>query len=311
MTSSCEIKRVYRSHCYPLPRHFMTCSLMSVNLISATGHNHVYMCMVRVTSPEGHGVSNHRRLGYSSNNIVRLTSKEISKLRISGLSDGNLPTAVGFLPPRACNMEYVPNVMTSSFYLTFRRFIFDNLPSTSGNIKSICILIIEALTRLPWKVMYTLVILLLSNCVLVVPYSVSDFGQLLRAELFWNCKKEGACIFFHISIFRWHNYEKHVLWDDKDPFMLHNQFRGSFWPGMMTSWKHFPRSWPFVRGIHRLPVNSHHKGQKRGGLIFLYAHWINGWVNNREAGDLRSHRTHYDVIMALCVARVQVAMLLA
>ena len=23
--------------------------------------------------------------------------------------------------------------------------------------------------------------------------------------------------------------------------------------------------------------------------------WINGWVNNREAGDLRPHRTHYDV----------------
>ena len=28
----------------------------------------------------------------------------------------------------------------------------------------------------------------------------------------------------------------------------------------------------------------------------LYA-WINDWVNNREAGDLRRHRTHYDVIV--------------
>ena len=26
----------------------------------------------------------------------------------------------------------------------------------------------------------------------------------------------------------------------------------------------------------------------------IYA-WINGWVNNREAGDLRRHRAHYDV----------------
>ena len=25
--------------------------------------------------------------------------------------------------------------------------------------------------------------------------------------------------------------------------------------------------------------------------------WINGWVNNREAGDLRRHRAHYDVIV--------------
>ena len=27
--------------------------------------------------------------------------------------------------------------------------------------------------------------------------------------------------------------------------------------------------------------------------------WINGWVNNRKAGDLRSHRTHYDVIVMI------------
>ena len=27
----------------------------------------------------------------------------------------------------------------------------------------------------------------------------------------------------------------------------------------------------------------------------LICAWMNGWVNNREAGDLRSHRTHYDV----------------
>ena len=25
--------------------------------------------------------------------------------------------------------------------------------------------------------------------------------------------------------------------------------------------KHFPRNWPFVRGMHRSPVNSPHKGQ--------------------------------------------------
>ena len=27
------------------------------------------------------------------------------------------------------------------------------------------------------------------------------------------------------------------------------------------------------------------------------APWINGWVNNREAGDLRRHRAHYDVFV--------------
>ena len=29
--------------------------------------------------------------------------------------------------------------------------------------------------------------------------------------------------------------------------------------------------------------------------------WINGWVNNREAGDLRRHRGHYDVIVMYCI----------
>ena len=64
----------------------------------------------------------------------------------------------------------------------------------------------------------------------------------------------------------------------------------------VIKWKHFPRYWPFVRGIHRSPVNSPHKGQWRGALMFsLICAWINGWVNNREAGALRRHRTHYDV----------------
>ena len=63
-------------------------------------------------------------------------------------------------------------------------------------------------------------------------------------------------------------------------------------------WKHFPRYWPFARGIHRSPVNYPHKGEWRGALMFsLIFTWINGSVNNREAGDLRHHRAYYDVIV--------------
>ena len=41
-------------------------------------------------------------------------------------------------------------------------------------------------------------------------------------------------------------------------------------------------------GNHRSPVNSPHKGQWRGTLIFsLICAWINGCINNHEAGDLR------------------------
>ena len=66
----------------------------------------------------------------------------------------------------------------------------------------------------------------------------------------------------------------------------------------VIKWKHFPRYWPSVRGIHRSPVNSPYKGQWRGALmVTLICARTNGWVNNREAGDLRRHRAHSDVIV--------------
>ena len=49
-----------------------------------------------------------------------------------------------------------------------------------------------------------------------------------------------------------------------------------------------------------------HKVQWRGALILslIYA-WINDWVNNREAGDLRRHRAYHDVTVmrAACISR--------
>ena len=64
----------------------------------------------------------------------------------------------------------------------------------------------------------------------------------------------------------------------------------------VIKWKHLPRYWPFVREVHRSPANSPHKGQWRGALMFsLICVWLNGWVNNGEAGDLRRYRAHYDV----------------
>ena len=66
----------------------------------------------------------------------------------------------------------------------------------------------------------------------------------------------------------------------------------------VIKWKHFQRYRPFVQGIHCSPVNSPHKGQWRGALMFsLIWAWTNGWVNNGEAGDLRRHCAHYNVIV--------------
>ena len=68
----------------------------------------------------------------------------------------------------------------------------------------------------------------------------------------------------------------------------------------VIKWKHFPRYWPYVWGIHRSPVNSPHIGQWRGALMFtLICARINGWVNNREAGDLMRHHANYGVIVMI------------
>ena len=54
----------------------------------------------------------------------------------------------------------------------------------------------------------------------------------------------------------------------------------------------------FVRGIHRSPVNSPHKGRWLGALMFsLISAWNNSLANDGDAGDLRRHRPHYDVIV--------------
>ena len=98
----------------------------------------------------------------------------------------------------------------------------------------------------------------------------------------------------------WNNNKEHPAakdqslyrWTKNDTMTTTNQ------QDDVIKWKHFPRYWPIVRGIHRSPVNSPHKGQWRRVLMFsLICARINGIVNNCKAGDLRRHRTHYGVIV--------------
>ena len=81
----------------------------------------------------------------------------------------------------------------------------------------------------------------------------------------------------HEVIFTWNKYNQRALYRE---YLQHHDD--------VIKWKHFPRYWPFVRGIHRSPVNIPHKGQWGGALMFsLICVWIKSWVSNREAGDLR------------------------
>ena len=62
-------------------------------------------------------------------------------------------------------------------------------------------------------------------------------------------------------------------------------------------WRHqmetFSALLALYAGNSPVPVNSSHKGQWRGALMdSLIFVWINDWVNNRQAGDLRRHCGH-------------------
>ena len=70
--------------------------------------------------------------------------------------------------------------------------------------------------------------------------------------------------------------------------------------GPFSWWRHQMETFSALLAIctGNSPVNSLHKGQWRGAVMFsLICARINGRVNNREAGDLRRHGTHYDVIV--------------
>ena len=97
-----------------------------------------------------------------------------------------------------------------------------------------------------------------------------------------------ACLYLFVMRFVCYSQSFQLLFSWVDLLMGHDD---------VMKWKHFPRYWPFVRGIHRSPVNSHTKASDAELCYFLVCARINGWVNNGEAGDLRRHCARYDAIV--------------
>ena len=111
---------------------------------------------------------------------------------------------------------------------------------------------------------------------------LEDFLGLLKVSLSrhnnlnWNLRLWIWCDLFMLCA------NNVIMVIDDDVYQSHDD---------VIKWKHFPRYWPFVRGIHCSSVNSPHNGQWREALMFsLICDWMNGWVNNGEANNLRRYR---------------------
>ena len=211
------------------------------------------------------GDSNHRRLDYLLNRLLRRRSKKTSKLRFTGLCAGNSPVTGGFPSQRASNAEMF------SFGDVIMGITWHFLHNWSCLLPPVEIVLHEGtvlrsfdnFVLLAWKTWLT----------------SSPFVGVLRR---FNAQ---VIVMKCISWWRFIHHVQMTSWTSHDD---------------VIKWKHFPRYWPFVRGIHRSPVNSPHKGQWRGALMFsLISTRLNGWVNNDEAGDLRWYRAHYDVTVML------------
>ena len=77
----------------------------------------------------------------------------------------------------------------------------------------------------------------------------------------------------------------------------------------VIKWKLFPRYWPFVRGIRRSLVNSPHKGQWRGAVIFSLIYALNKrlskqswdwWFETPSRLSWRHYNERFSSLLALC-----------
>ena len=101
------------------------------------------------------------------------------------------------------------------------------------------------------------------------------------------------------NVLRWCEKLKSFLIEDKGWLIL---------PRWRPQMETFSALLALCAGNSPGPVNSPHKGQWSGALMFsLFCARINDWFN-REAGDLRCHRGHYDVsVMTELIPRLLMA----
>ena len=108
-----------------------------------------------------------------------------------------------------------------------------------------------------------------SNCYVILSQNLCE------SQIFGNCRNsklpseaDTGILWHDFNIFEGTSYINHI----SQPSSCCDLFATSFSSSHddVIKWKHFPRYWPFVRGTHRSPVNSPHKGQWRRAMMFSF-----------------------------------------
>ena len=119
-------------------------------------------------------------------------------------------------------------------------------------------------------------------------FQICTFTQMLQI---W--KIDGNPTSIHLIVKNWifltNKYACHDMWI-RSSLIYHTWTRPVWNHDDGIKRKHLPRYWPFVKEMHRSPVDSPHKDQ-----FSLICAWTNNNANNRDTGDLRRYCAHYDV----------------
>ena len=136
-----------------------------------------------------------------------------------------------------------------------------------------------------------------------------------------NIKHRLCFIYSSQNIFNAKNFNPH-----KKPIVLLNMatfsqsMQRTWWPVASTTivtgsystsrhddvikWKHFPRYWPFVRGIHRWPMDSPHKASDAERWCLFYRRlnkWLSkqswGWWFETPSRSLWRHRNGFAIVV--------------
>ena len=206
-------------------------------------------------------VSNHRRPDCLLYHLFRRRSKKTPKLRITGLCERNSPVNDGFPSQSTSNVEYI----SIWWYHHGQR------GDVSISLKQPRKIWVNAAHIFSFNWLY-------------------NHGKINKTVCITSMVIMALLLEDKIIVSR---AAKYSWWPIRNYTMTRMRILLPWWRDQMET---FSALLAICAG--NSPVHRYHKGQWRGALMFsLNCVWINGWVNNGEAGDLRRHHAHYEVIV--------------